>query len=51
MIDLLARIEAALARSEAAAEKLTRRHRALRDAANDALADLDRVIEAGKRKG
>lgn len=51
MIDLLARIEAALVRSEAAAEKLTRRHRALRAAANDTLADLDRAIEAGTRRG
>lgn len=51
MIDLFARIEAALTRSEVAAEKLTRRHRALRAAANDTLAELDKVIEAEKRRG
>lgn len=50
MIDLLARIEAALRRSEAAADQLAQRHRKLRTAANDTLSDLERLIEAEKRR-
>jgi hypothetical protein len=47
MIDLLMRIEAALQRAEAAADRLTKRHQRLRAAANDTLCDLDRMLAAG----
>lgn len=47
MSDVLARIESALQRSEAAAERLGQRHRGLRNAARDTLAGLDRLLQAG----
>jgi hypothetical protein len=46
MSDVLARIESALQRSEAAADRLGQRHRGLRNAARDTLAGLDRLIQA-----
>jgi hypothetical protein len=48
--ELLARIEAALHRSEAAAERLGQRHRGLRSVALDTVGTLDRLIEAEKQK-
>lgn len=50
MSDVLARIEAALVRSEIAAARLGRRHRGLRIAARDTLAGLDRLIQTQGRK-
>jgi hypothetical protein len=50
MTDLLARIEAALQRGEAAAERLDRRHRGLRAVAQETVAGLDRLIEAERRR-
>jgi hypothetical protein len=47
MSDVLARIESALQRSEAAAERLGQRHRGLRNAARDTLAGLDRLLQTG----
>jgi hypothetical protein len=49
MSELLTRIEAALQRAEAAAERLGRRHAGLRIAARDTVANLDRLIESEKR--
>lgn len=49
MSDVLARIESALQRAEAAADRLSRRHRGLRIAARDTLAGLDRLLHAGNR--
>lgn len=49
MSDVLARIESALQRAEAASERLGRRHRGLRNAARDTLAGLDRLLQAGSR--
>lgn len=49
MGDVLARIESALQRSEAAADRLSRRHRGLRNAARDTLAGIDRLLQAGGR--
>jgi hypothetical protein len=49
MSDVLARIESALQRSEAAAERLGQRHRGLRSAARDTLAGLDALLQAGAR--
>lgn len=48
--DVLARIETALARSEAAAERLGQRHKGLRSAARDTLAGLDRLLLAGSQQ-
>jgi hypothetical protein len=50
MSDVFARIESALQRSEAAAEKLGQRHRGLRQAARDTLAGLDRMIDTQRRR-
>lgn len=50
MSDVLARIESALQRSEAAAARLGHRHRGLRVAARDTLAGLDRLIQTERRK-
>lgn len=50
MTDLLARIDAALRRGEAAAERLERRHRTLRHAAQETVEGLDRLIEVEKRR-
>ncbi len=50
MSDVVARIEAALQRSEAAVERLGQRNRLLRTAARDAVAGLDRVIRAERLK-
>ncbi|MGL6043335.1 MAG: hypothetical protein ACRC1J_05375 [Sandaracinobacteroides sp.] len=49
MSDLLARIETALQRAEAAADRLGRRHTGLKIAARDTVANLDRLIESEKR--
>lgn len=49
MSEVLARIESALQRAEAAADRLGRRHRGLRSAARDTLAGLDRLLQAGAR--
>ena len=49
MSDVLARIEAALQRSEIAAERLGQRHRGLRNAARDTLAGMDRLLQAGSK--
>lgn len=43
---LTGRIDAALNRAEAASQKLDARHRALREAAGETMAGLDRLIEA-----
>jgi|GEM_PF-3345365 hypothetical protein len=48
--DLIARIEAALARGEAAAARLERRHAILRQAARETLDGLDRLIEVERRR-
>jgi hypothetical protein len=50
MSDLVMRIESALSRAEAAAERLSQRHRGLRSVAGHALQDLDRLIETERRK-
>jgi len=50
MSDVLARIESALQRSEAAAERLGQRHKGLRSAARDTLAGLDRLLQADRRR-
>ncbi len=50
MTDLLARIEAALQRGEAAAERLDKRHRGLRAVAQETVAGLDRLIEAERQR-
>lgn len=50
MADVLARIESALQRSEAAAERLRQRQRGLRSAARDTLHGLDRLIEAERSR-
>lgn len=50
MSDVLARIESALRRAEAAAERLGQRHRGLRSAARDTLAGLDRLLQAQGRR-
>lgn len=47
---LLQRIEAALQRGEAAAERLSRRHGSLRAVAKDTLVSLDRLIEGERRR-
>lgn len=44
LTDGLARAQAALARAEAAAARLEARHRALRSAARDTVAGLDRLL-------
>lgn len=49
MGDVLARIDSALQRAEAASERLGRRHRGLRIAARDTLAGLDRLLQSGHR--
>jgi hypothetical protein len=49
MSDVLARIESALRRSEAAAERLGQRHRGLRNAAKDTLVGIDRLLQADTR--
>lgn len=50
MSEVLARIESALGRAEAAAERLGQRHRGLRSAARDTLAGLDRLLQAQGRR-
>jgi hypothetical protein len=50
MTDVLARIEAALKRGEAAAERLDRRHSNLKKVAESTLSGLDRLIEAERRR-
>ena len=50
MTDVLARIEAALKRGEAAAERLDRRHNHLKKAAESTLSGLDRLIESERRR-
>ena len=50
MTDVLARIESALRRSEAAAERLRQRHRGLRNAASETLSSLDRLIESERMR-
>lgn len=50
MTDLLTRIEAALQRGEAAADRLDRRHRGLRAVAQQTIAGLDRLIEAERQR-
>lgn len=50
MTDVLARIEAALKRGEAAAERLDRRHNRLKIAAESTLSGLDRLIESERRR-
>ncbi len=50
MSDVLARIEAALARGEAAADRMDRRHNKLRQVAQSTIASLDRLIEAERMK-
>jgi hypothetical protein len=50
MTDVLARIESALQRSEAAAARLDRRLSGLRSAASDTISGLDRLIQSEKRK-
>ncbi len=50
MTDVLARIEAALKRGEAAAERLDRRHNNLKKVAESTLSGLDRLIEAERRR-
>lgn len=50
MSDVLARIESALQRSEAAAERLGQRQKGLRSAARDTLAGLDRLLQADRRR-
>jgi hypothetical protein len=50
MTDVLARIEAALKRGEAAAERLDRRHSHLKKAAESTLSGLDRLIESERRR-
>lgn len=47
--DVIARIERALQRGEAAADRLDRRHRGLRAVAQETVAGLDRLIEAEKQ--
>lgn len=47
--DVLARIDAALSRGEAAAERLDRRHNHLKKAAETTLSGLDRLIERERR--
>lgn len=50
MTDVLARIEAALKRGEAAAERLDRRHSHLKKAAESTLSSLDRLIDSERRR-
>lgn len=50
MSDVLARLEAALKRGEAAADALDRRHARLKSAAEETLSGLDRLIEAERRR-
>ncbi|WP_199553415.1 hypothetical protein [Sandaracinobacteroides hominis] len=47
---LLQRIEAALKRGEAAAERLSRTHGGLRAVAQDTLAGLEKLIEGEKKR-
>ena len=50
MTDVLARIESALQRSEAAAERLRQRHRGLRSAARETITGIDRLIEVERAR-
>lgn len=50
MTDVLARIEAALNRGEAAAERLDRRHSRLKKAAESTISSLDKLIESERRR-
>lgn len=50
MTDVLARIEAALKRGEAAAERLDRRHSSLKKAAESTISSLDRLIDSERRR-
>ncbi|MGQ5701253.1 hypothetical protein ACUJ46_04275 [Sandaracinobacteroides sp. A072] len=50
MTDILARIDAALRRAETAADRLDRRHRALRTATRETVSELDRLIEVERRR-
>lgn len=50
MTELLHRIESALSRGEAAAERLDRRHRTLRLAARETVAGLDQMIATERHR-